>query len=165
MNLASLPRIICAATTLGVLSTLCVTAATIRPVWRTIQTYRLVDAGARSQVRPEFTCPVSYYFCVTPVRRMPYTDVWCFSSSGNCGSGLYGVYEWSAVVSRVGRSRSYKRVRATWSPDPANPSTLTVADNRRAAKGTKVIASVSLTSCSVSTGSCFSDFDTIGVTN
>jgi len=165
MKLASFSRMLFFGATLGVVSTLGVSAATLRHVGPMFQSYKLVNAGAHGGVRPELTCPPTYTGCASITRSTPYSATFCISTSGSCTNGLVGSWDWTAVVSKVGRGNQYKRVHASWSPDPGNPSTITITYNKKRSKGTKIIASVTLSTCEVTDGTCFSDFAVIGVTN
>jgi hypothetical protein len=164
MKLSTVTQIACAGAALGVASTLAVCASTVRDVHSITGPYKIIFVGARGGALPNFTCPPSYFGCTSPTKSSPFTATWCVSKTGNC-SQLLPWYWWSATVKRIGVGHSYRRIRATWNPNPGNPSTLTISDDRKTAKDTKLIAAVLLTTCNIKTGACYADFVTYGVLN
>jgi len=117
---------------------------------------------------PDTSCPSEYTGgCYAVDAGNPVSFEWCVSSTGNCSSGLVGDFEWTATVTVVKTGKVLKpgkgAVIATWSPDPGNPSTVTIAAKaKKIGKKPKVTYSVSLSACSSSIG-CFSNFVTYGI--
>ena len=123
-----------------------------------------VGPALKSQtVTPDTTCPSTYYACALTDASTPYYAEWCVSNTGNCSSGLVGTWTWSAAVTNVKNGKPAKKnPSAVWSPDPGNPSTLTISSkNKKIGKHPKIRFAVALTACSSSYG-CFSNFATYG---
>jgi len=161
----NLTRILTIAAAAGVLATAGVSAGTIRHAGSNAHKYQIIHMGATGGVHNNLSCPPTYFACVSPTKASPYLDGWCVSSTGNCSSGLVGDWDWSSAISKIGKGKGIGKVSSTWSPDPGNPSTNTIADKRKKAKGTKLIGAVSHSTCETTTGSCFSNFVTYAVTN
>ena len=159
----NLTRTLTVAAALSILASAGVSAATLRHVSPAGHQAQVTTFGSRGGVHTNFTCPPTYFACVSPTKASPYQDGWCVSTSGNCTTGLVGSWNWTSVVAKLGKG--FKKVKSTWSPDPGNPSTNTISDARRKAKGTKLIASVTHSTCEVTNGTCFSNFVSYGVTN
>ena len=121
-----------------------------------------------TNARPDSSCPYSGG-CFVVLAGSPLTAEWCISSTGNCSSGLVGVWNWTATVTNVKTGKVSKPgkgpVTAVWSPDPGNPSTLTISTNfKKAAKHPKIVYTVAASTCDSSIG-CFSDFVVYGIEN
>jgi hypothetical protein len=156
-------RIVLIAAALATTLTTGASAAIVRHAGPAFAKYGVVNAGSHGP--RSASCSHETASCLSPTRNSPFVAEWCISSSGNCSSGLVGNWNWTATVTKVGRGKGYKRVKASWSPDPGNPSVITISDSRRKAKGKKTIANVTLSTCNTSSGSCFSNFAIYCITN
>jgi hypothetical protein len=87
---------------------------------------------------------------------------WCVSSSGNCSSGLIGDVSWTVdVTNPKGKSvKLGKKIDAVWSPNPGNPSDMTISTHSTK-DNPKVKYAVSLSGCY--TSGCFTDFVVYGI--
>jgi len=164
MKVSTVTRIACAGAAFSVASTLSVSASTVRDIHSITAPSKIIFLGARGGAAPNFSCPPSYFGCTSPTRSSPFTANWCVSKTGSCSQDLVP-YWWTATIQRIGVGQSYRRIRATWYPNPGNPSTLTLSDDRKTAKNTKLIAAVFLTACSRTTGACYENFVAYGVLN
>lgn len=164
MTFAPLPRLLAAAAGIGMLSTSAGFASTlVRHAGAAApQRYHIVAGwgGAHANV----TCPPQYTECLSISRGNPSSTPFCISSAGNCSSGLVGIWDWTAVVAKV-RGQDYKKISAVWSPDPGNPSTITISTTKRHSRHTRIVATVTLSTCEVTSGSCFSDFAVVAIYN
>jgi hypothetical protein len=125
--------------------------------------------AGRSDAAPAASCPYSGG-CYAVDKGNPVTFQWCISTTGNCTSGLDGNWTWTAVVTDIKTGKVIKPgkgpVSAVWSPDPGNPSTLTVStDFKHLHEHPKVLYSVTLSTCEVSGSQCFPDFVVYGIEN
>jgi hypothetical protein len=113
---------------------------------------QLVAAGAQHQV----SCPSSKYFtCLTLYKGSNSIEI-CISTSGNCTSGLSGEYTWSQTIIKVKSGKKYKKIKASWSPNPGNPSTNTLIVKKIKNSGGKVIYAEDIQACGYPSGSCIS---------
>src|SRR5271165_2766169 len=85
-----------------------------------------------SGVTHDTTCPSGFYACALTDASTPYQAEWCVSSSGNCSSGLVGTWTWSAPVTNLKNGKPAKKnPKAVWSPNPGNPSVLTISSKNK----------------------------------
>jgi hypothetical protein len=119
---------------------------------------RIVNAGTSGN---RASCPKGYTACISV---LPFTTQYCVSTNGNCTSGVApGTWIWSAHVGRV-KGQYFKELQATWSPNPGNPSTVTITTRQQVRKShTKVVAYVALSVCEASSGGCYDDFAVYGI--
>lgn len=122
--------------------------------------------AGRTDAHPLTSCPSEYTGgCYAVDASNPISFEWCVSSSGDCSSGLVGTWAWtsSTVVAKTGKT--LKKSIGVWSPDPGNPSTITISTKtKKFAKKPKVVDGVFLSTCDSSIG-CFSDFVAYGIAN
>lgn len=113
--------------------------------------------------RPMASCSSAYTECFQISKGDPYTAEWCISDSGNCSSGLAGTPDWTATVTNPKTGKPEKGLTAVWSPDPGNPSTLTITNHRKHCKNPNEVKwVVTLSECDGSLG-CNYDFVVFGV--
>jgi|HubBroStandDraft_1064217.scaffolds.fasta_scaffold187334_2 hypothetical protein len=120
----------------------------------------LILVHARRMSPP--SCPSEFSGCISITAASPYTAEWCISSTGNCSSGLVSSATWTATNFKVKNGKTVKNTKAfssVWSPNPGNPSNLTVSTDKAQAKG-KVKYGLALSVCY--SGGCFSDFWIVG---
>ena len=113
---------------------------------------------------PAVSCPSSYYACYSVDADNPFVAEWCISDSGDCSSGLVPYASWSVVTTTIKTGKVLKKSKtfsASWSPDPGNPSILTVTDTaKKIGKKAPIKYATSLSGCY--TSGCFTDFVTYG---
>jgi hypothetical protein len=164
----NLVRLASATAAISLLATSFAAASVVRTTGHESNHARVAVAfGGEHASRPNLSCPSQYSGgCVTPTASSPAQFEWCVSTSGNCSSGLVGTFDWTSSITLAKNGKAYKgkKFSSTWSPDPGNPSVLTISAKRKKAKGTKVVYADSQTTCSSSYG-CFSDFVVYGITN
>jgi hypothetical protein len=121
---------------------------------------------AHTDAVPDTSCSSEYTGgCYAVDAANPISFEWCVSSSGDCSSGLVGTWEWTSTTVVVKTGKTLKKSIGVWSPDPGNPSTITISTkNKNFAKKPKVVDGVYLSTCSSSIG-CFSDFAAYGIAN
>ena len=124
---------------------------------------RVVSAGLPEAIRPDFKCPPSIGECISITAGNPFTAEFCVTSGGSCTSGLIGIWDWTVAIQRLDDSKKAMELRGVWAPDPANPSVVTVSTSATTAKRTKVIAVVTLATCSSNYGSYA--LERFGITN
>ncbi len=90
----------------------------------------------------------AYYECVTVSKATPFTQEWCISSTGSCGSVFPGTWTWSTTITTT-KGKKYKKLAASYDPNPGNPSTLTISEKKKvkSSKG-KIKYEGSLQACS-----------------
>jgi hypothetical protein len=107
-------------------------------------------AGAK----PNTSCPSSYYECVTVSKTSPVQQQWCivYSGTSDCSDLYPGTWTWSAPVTKAHHRRG--KVVAKFSPNPGNPTELTISIKRHLRSSNGKIARVaSLEACN-SSNSC-----------
>jgi hypothetical protein len=125
-----------------------------RPTLKTISTNPFKGGGCTSQYTGG---------CVAITPSSPFQAEWCVSDSGNCTSGLVGDVTWTVlVVNAKGKTlkKLGKKINAVWSPDPGNPSVITVSTETTKVSS-KVKYGVELSGCY--TSGCFTDFVEYGI--
>jgi len=102
------------------------------------------------------SCPSSKYItCLTLYKGSNQIEI-CVSSSGNCTSGLVGDYTWSSKIVKAKNGKKYKKIKASWSPNPGNPSVNTLKVKKIKNSNGKVIYVDEITACGYPSGSCLS---------
>ncbi len=164
----NLVRLASATAAISLLATSFAAASVVRTTGHESNHARVAVAfGGEHAVRPNLNCPSQYSGgCVSPTASSPAQFEWCVSTSGNCSSGLVGSFDWTSALTNAKTGKAYKKkaFKSTWSPDPGNPSVLTISARRTRARGTKVLLADAQTACSSSYG-CFTDFVVYGITN
>jgi len=94
----------------------------------------------------------AYYECITVSKATPFTQEWCISTTGTCGSVFPGTWTWSSTITTV-KGKKFKKMTASYSPNPGNPSTLTISEKKKvkSTKG-KIKYESSLQACSSTYG-------------
>ncbi|MFZ0031248.1 MAG: hypothetical protein WBE79_04840 [Candidatus Cybelea sp.] len=101
------------------------------------------------------SCPSSYYECVTVSKASPFQQQWCIVYSGTSGcSDLYpGTWTWAAPVTKA-RHHKRGKVVSKFSPNPGNPTELTLSIKGRLRSSHGNVARIAnLTACN-SANSC-----------
>jgi hypothetical protein len=100
-------------------------------------------AGAQRQT----TCPASYYECFEISKTSPASQEWCiiYSGTSDCTDLYPGTWTWSAPASKVKNGKKTKKVKCTFSPNPGNPTTLTMATKSKKSSKGKIVYACSLT--------------------
>jgi hypothetical protein len=66
------------------------------------------------------SCPSQYMFCVT-LKKGKTTQEICYSSSGNCTSGIIGDWTWKSTIVNPKNGKKYRKIKAKFDPNPGNP--------------------------------------------
>ncbi len=95
----------------------------------------------------------TYYECVTVTKKTPFTQEWCISTNGSCGSPCCGTdWTWTLPITTL-KGKAFKKLHSAWAPDPGNPSTLTISEKKKVKKSHgKVKYEGNLTACSPTYG-------------
>jgi len=98
-------------------------------------------------------CAYSKYLeCVTVTKATPFTQEWCISTNGSRTTVYPGVWTWALPITTT-KGKKYKKLASSWSPNPGNPSTLTISEKKKvkSSKG-KVKYEGALSACSPTYG-------------
>lgn len=113
------------------------------------------------------SCPSTFYECFEITKGSPATQEWCiiYSGTSDCTDVYPGTWTWSATVVKVKKGKPTnshsKHVVASFSPNPGNPTTLTVSTNASKTSHGKIKYAVELNVCN-SASSCLGPID-IGI--
>jgi hypothetical protein len=77
---------------------------------------RLVVIGGKT------SCGSAFYECVT-LHPGTTTIELCVTTSGNCTSGLYSNWNWASEIFNYPSGKRYRKIKASFSPNPGNPTT------------------------------------------
>ncbi len=72
----------------------------------------------------------AFYECVTVSKATPFTQEWCISSTGSCASPYPGTWTWALPITTI-KGKKYKKLASSWSPNPGNPSVLTISEKKK----------------------------------
>jgi hypothetical protein len=126
-------------------------------------TPQLVVVGAKHDT----SCPSDYFVCAETSKSSPAEVGICISDSSppSCSSLAPGTWSWTAESVKVKKgaptSKKTKKINGTWSPNPGNPSTLTVTTKSKKSSKGKVKYAVYITACN-SVSSCAAGY--VGIT-
>jgi hypothetical protein len=159
MRVTSFARLISGVAALGLMSTVVASAGVVRG--GTIgQHVSVRPATQMLHGIPNTSCPSEFTGgCFAITASSPFEAEWCVSSTGDCSSGLTGPVTWTADAFKAKSGKATKAIGAVWSPNPGNPSTITVTTKKTKSKP-KVKYGVALSGCY--TGGCFTDFVVYG---
>lgn len=124
---------------------------------------QVVGLGAKHDT----SCPSTYYECVEVSKASPAQQEWCliYSGTSDCTDLYPGTWTWSAIVVKAKNgkptNKHSKHVKASFSPNPGNPTTLTISTNASKTSHGKIKYAVELSVCN-SASSCLGPID-IGV--
>ncbi|MGA8097429.1 MAG: hypothetical protein WB810_02090 [Candidatus Cybelea sp.] len=102
------------------------------------------------------SCPSSYYECVTVSKSSPLQQQWCivYSGTSDCSDLYPGTWTWAAPVSKARHHHKKGKVVSKFSPNPGNPTELTLSIKGRLRSSHGNVARVAnLTACN-SADSC-----------
>jgi hypothetical protein len=85
---------------------------------------RLVAVGAA----PDASCPSQFLECVTVTKKTPAQFSICAEETGTCPAP--GVWTWSETI-ETAAGKPVKKIVGNISPNPGNPITDTVSENKR----------------------------------
>ena len=118
-------------------------------------TPQLLGLGAKHDT----TCPSTFYECFEVSKTTPATQEWCiiYSGTSDCTDLYPGTWTWSGPAYKVKKgtvtSKADKKISGTFSPNPGNPTTLTVATKSKKSSKGKITGAIALTVCN-SASSC-----------
>jgi hypothetical protein len=130
-------------------------ASTATPITRTVRTaHRSKPQIYLAGQHHDTSCQSQYYECVWIADGSPATQEWCviYSGASDCTDLYPGTWTWTSTVTSV-KGKPTKKVRATFSPDPGNPTTLTISTSSKKGSAGQVAYVVSFTACN-SASSC-----------
>jgi hypothetical protein len=165
MKFTSVARTMSGAVAIAMLSSVVASAGTIRQAPSGSAGRHFAPTSVSNGVRPMTTCPSVFTGgCFEVAISSPISFEWCVSTSGNCSTGLVGVWTWTATNTTYpkGKPAKPKKFQGTWSPNPGNPSVLTLHVSKGKNSKGKIKFANSNTTCS-STYGCFSDFVVYGI--
>jgi hypothetical protein len=111
---------------------------------------QIVSAG----IQKNTSCPSTYLECATVSKKAPFTQGWCISSTGSCNTPCCGTnWTWALPITVVKTGKPYKKLISSWSPNPGNPTTLTISEKGKVKKSHgKVKYEGALSACSPTYG-------------
>ncbi len=80
-------------------------------------TLHLVAAGGQRDA----SCPASDFACTTVNKASGGTIGICITSTGVCSGTLPGPYKFKSVIIKNSTGRKFRRIKATFDPNPGNP--------------------------------------------
>lgn len=92
-------------------------------------------------MKHDTSCPSSFYECVEVSTSSPSSQEWCivYSGTSDCSDLYPGTWTWTSENNKVKKGnpgKKTKKIKSSWSPNPGNPSTLTISVAKKA-KNTK----------------------------
>ena len=100
------------------------------------------------------SCPSEFYECVEISKASPASQEWCiiYSGTSDCTDLYPGTWTWSALTVKAKNGKKTKKIKASFSPNPGNPTTLEISTKAKKGNG-KVKYAVEMEVCN-SASSC-----------
>jgi hypothetical protein len=127
----------------------------VAPMGHRAGTPQLLGLGAKHDT----SCPSAFYECFEISKSTPATQEWCiiYSGTSDCSDLYPGTWTWSGPTVKVKKGRPTgkkdKKIKASFSPNPGNPTTLTVSTSSSKSSKGKITGAVELSVCN-SASSC-----------
>jgi hypothetical protein len=151
MKFTSLARFASAVVGISLLSSVVASAGVVRVGGvHAVQRPHLSFVGARQST----TCPSQYISCLTISKSSPGTQEWCIIDSGSgCTDLAPGTWTWTAEAVTTKKGKKTKKIKADFSPNPGNPTNLTVSTTVKKSTKGKIKYAVEFEACN-SSSSC-----------
>jgi hypothetical protein len=108
------------------------------------QAAHFVAVGAKHDT----SCPSEYFACFT-IYAGSTTEEICISSS-TCTSGLIGDWTWKSKIVKAKNGKKYKKIKASFYPNPGNPVDITYVVKKIKNTHGKVKWAQNIEACNVS---------------
>jgi len=107
------------------------------------------------------SCPSEYIACVEISPTSPAEQEWCivYSGTSDCSDLYPGTWTWDWPTYKVKKKgfKGSKKIQASSSPNPGNPTFLTISTKKAKSTKGKIKYAVELIACN-SAGSCLSGY-------
>jgi hypothetical protein len=127
----------------------------VAPMSRHAGTPMLSAVGAKHDT----SCPSAFYECFEISKTSPATQEWCiiYSGTSDCTDLYPGTWTWASANYKVKKgaptSKKDKKISSSFSPNPGNPTDLTISTKSGKSSKGKITGAVELSVCN-SASSC-----------